>query len=173
MGRNCIQTCAASPVTRRSRIEHLWTKTWMLGHCCGAISIPICDLNEKRPFNLFFNLWSFCIVKPTVTRQVSIKNVMVILIVWVFIRICTTCRIDVLLCLLRLVLLGYHLVRIFIFATIDECLISPGALRIKYLLTLQMSVHVFSSAVATMKNMSMSLWDVIGYFVVKARPRTR
>jgi hypothetical protein len=22
-------------------------KIWMLGHCCGAIHFPVCDLNKK------------------------------------------------------------------------------------------------------------------------------
>jgi hypothetical protein len=40
-------TWGLCPITRGSHIEHLRTKTWMLGHCCRAISFPICDLNKK------------------------------------------------------------------------------------------------------------------------------
>jgi hypothetical protein len=34
-------------ITCGSHIEHLRTKTVMLGHCCGAIYFPICDFNKK------------------------------------------------------------------------------------------------------------------------------
>jgi hypothetical protein len=34
-------------ITRGSHTEHLWTKTWILGHFCGAVRFPVRDLNKN------------------------------------------------------------------------------------------------------------------------------
>jgi hypothetical protein len=48
-------------ITLGRRIERLSAKTSMLGHCCGAVLFPTCDLNgvNYKPFFLYFDLCSF------------------------------------------------------------------------------------------------------------------
>jgi hypothetical protein len=57
-------------VTHTSHIEHQWTKSWMLGHCCVTISFQcVAWIQIYKPLILCFNV-SFCIITiPHVGRR--------------------------------------------------------------------------------------------------------